>query len=259
MKTRKATIYNGRRFNVPQCIQRLDHLSTHGWQLRYGGTKMFSDGQDGAAVSLARATEELLDRIAKLPAPSLLQKQPNRTKTSDLPVGISGPIVRQRRGSTVRECYLGVSLPRFGAKRRHRNIYIGSERTYTTQRFEQALEKAITLRKNAEQVYRRDATMAKREEGKAMRAQQALRTPRLAREAGAKAPVRQSSAKSVAPQVRAKAVAREAGARAAAPKTGAKGVARKAGAKAVAPKAGAKKSAARNVKPATRAVRSARA
>jgi hypothetical protein len=165
MKTRDVVIFSGKRFKVPQGIQRIDHRATHGWQLRYGGTKLFSDGsQDGsgAAASLKLATEELFKRIAKLPAPSRLQSVPNENKTNDLPVGISGPVVRLRRGSTVRECNLLVSLPRFGAIPRRSTIYIGNENTYTTQRYERALERAIKLRDAAEKAYRQEATRSKR-------------------------------------------------------------------------------------------------
>jgi hypothetical protein len=181
MKTRKAIIYTGKTFDVPQCIQRIDHRATHGWQLRYGGTKMFSDGVDGAKVSLARATEELFVRIAKLPAPSLLQKLPNKTKTSDLPVGISGPIVRRRRGSKVRHASLSVSLPQVGAPTRCRSVYIGSENTYTVQRFERALEKAIQIRKRGEQAYKSDATRAKRASAERLKLKQSQRAARSSR------------------------------------------------------------------------------
>ena len=116
----------------------------------------------GAAASLKLATEELLKRIAKLPAPSRLQRAPNENKTTDLPVGISGPIVRLRPGSKVRECNLSVSLPRFGAVPRRSTIYIGNENTYTVQRYRQALARAIKLREEAERVYQLEATRAKR-------------------------------------------------------------------------------------------------
>ena len=165
MKTRDVVIFSGKRFKVPQGIQRIDHRATHGWQLRYGGTKLFSDGtQDGsgAAASLSLATDELLKRIAKLPAPSRLQRVPNENQTTDLPVGISGPIVRTRPGAKVSECNLLVSLPRFGAVPRRSTIYIGNENTYTVQRYEMALERAIRLRDEAEKLYRREATRAKR-------------------------------------------------------------------------------------------------
>ena len=165
MKIRDVVIFSGKRFKVPQGIQRIDHRATHGWQLRYGGTKLFSDGsQDGsgAATSLKLATEELFKRIAKLPAPSRLQRAPNENKTTDLPVGISGPVVRTRPGAKVSECNLLVSLPRFGAVPRRSTIYIGNENTYTQQRYERALVRAIKLREAAEKTYRAEATRAKR-------------------------------------------------------------------------------------------------
>ena len=66
LKFRKVTIFNGKVFKVPQCVQRIDVRSTHGWQLRYGGTKFFNDGSpdgSGAKASLAAATAELVKRI----------------------------------------------------------------------------------------------------------------------------------------------------------------------------------------------------
>lgn len=180
MKTRDVVIFTGKKFKVPQGIQRIDHRATHGWQLRYGGTKLYSDGTSdgsGAAASLKAATDELLKRIAKLPAPSRLQRDPSANKTTDLPVGISGPIVRLRPGAKVRECNLSVSLPRFGMLPRRSTIYIGNENTYTVQRFEQALVRAIKLREDAEQAYRRDATRAKRAEAQRMIEKQRGRRP----------------------------------------------------------------------------------
>ena len=165
MKVRDVVIFSGEQFAVPQGIQRIDHRATHGWQLRYGGTKLFSDHSSdgsGAAEALANATRELLSRIAKLPAPSKLQRQPNENKTTDLPVGISGPIVRLRSGAKVRDCSLSVNLPRFGDSPRRRSIYIGTENTYTVEKYEQALAKAILLREQAEAAYKRAATRAKR-------------------------------------------------------------------------------------------------
>lgn len=179
MKTRDVVIFSGKRFKVPQGIQRIDHRATHGWQLRYGGTKLYSDGtQDGsgAAASLKLATEELFKRIAKLPAPSKLQRTPNENKTTDLPVGISGPIVRLRPGAKVRECNLSVSLPRFGSIPRRSTIYIGNENTYTVQRYKEALARAIKLREEAEEAYQRDATRAKRAGAKELLEKQARRS-----------------------------------------------------------------------------------
>jgi len=179
MKTRDVVIFSGKRFKVPQGIQRIDHRATHGWQLRYGGTKLYSDGtQDGsgAAASLKLATEELFKRIAKLPAPSKLQRTPNENKTTDLPVGISGPIVRLRPGAKVRECNLSVSLPRFGSLPRRSTIYIGNENTYTVKRYKEALARAIKLREEAEEAYQRDATRAKRAGARELLEKQARRS-----------------------------------------------------------------------------------
>lgn len=173
MKTRELVIFSGEHFVVPQCIQRIDHQSTHGWQLRYGGTKLFSDhSQDGsgAAKALTEATKALLSRIAKLPAPSRLQRKPSGNKNNDLPVGISGPIVRQRESSRVRDCSFAVSLPRWGAKPSGRSVYIATENTYTVEKYQAALLKAVALREQAEEVYQRAATRAKRAEGRALQA-----------------------------------------------------------------------------------------
>ena len=174
MKTRDVVIFSGQRFAVPQCIQRIDHQSTHGWQLRYGGTKLFSDhSQDGsgAAAALAEATKALLSRIATMPAPSRLQRRPSGNKGSGLPVGISGPIVRQRASSRVRDCSFAVSLPRFGGAPRGRSVYIGTENTYTVEKYQAALAKAVALRESAEEAYQRAATRAKRAEAKVLKEQ----------------------------------------------------------------------------------------
>ncbi len=165
MKVRKITIFSGEQYEVPQGIQRIDHKATHGWQLRYGGTKLYSDHSpdgSGAAASLALATKELLKRIAVLPAPSLLQRGPSQSKSSLLPPGITGPVVRVRRGGNTRDCSLMVLIPRFGDKPRRRTIYIGTENTYTLARYQAALQRAIEMRRLAEEAYEEATTKAKR-------------------------------------------------------------------------------------------------
>ena len=171
MKTRQIVSFNGETHQVPQCIQRIDHRATHGWQLRYGGTRLFSDGADGPAAALQKATRELLKRIAVLPAPSTLQREPSQNKSSDLPVGISGPVVRQRAKSLVRDCSLSVLIPRFGQKPLRRSIYIGTENTYTLPRYQVALQRAIEMRAEAVKAFEKAATKAKRAEGRALRAE----------------------------------------------------------------------------------------
>ncbi|WIV98041.1 hypothetical protein [Kinneretia aquatilis] len=232
MKTRDVVIFSGQRFAVPQCIQRIDHQSTHGWQLRYGGTKLFSDhSQDGsgAAAALAEATKALLSRIATMPAPSRLQRRPSGNKGSGLPVGISGPIVRQRASSRVRDCSFAVSLPRFGGAPRGRSVYIGTENTYTVEKYQAALAKAVALRESAEEAYQRAATRAKRAEAKVLKEQ--LKSI-LAAAPAAKASKAKPAAKAAAKPVAVKA----------APKAAPKGVkaAAKPAAKTTAVKAAAK-------------------
>jgi hypothetical protein len=174
MKVRTITIFNGQTFEVPQGIQRIDHRATHGWQLRYGGTKLYSDHSNdgsGAAASLDKATKELFKRIATLPAPSLLQRGPSQNKASQLPAGITGPVVRVRHEGKTRDCSLSVLIPRFGDKPRRRTIYIGTENTYTIARYHAALARAIEMRAAAEEAYEKAATRAKRAEARAHKQQ----------------------------------------------------------------------------------------
>jgi hypothetical protein len=172
MKFRRVTIFSGHRFDVPQCIQRIDHRATHGWQLRYGGTKLYSDHSgdgSGAAAALALATRELLRRMSTLPAPTTLQHAPSANKKSGLPPGISGPIVRQRRGGRVRDCSFAVLLPRFGEPPTRRSIYIGTENTYSEDKYHAALDRALAMRQQAEERYRLAATRARRADARALR------------------------------------------------------------------------------------------
>ncbi len=172
MKTRPVAIFSGHQFSVPQGIQRIDTKSTHGWQVRYHGTKMFSDHTpdgSGAAAALGRAIRELIDRISRLPAPVTLQERPSANKASELPAGISGPIVRQR-GENVRTANFSVLVPRFGDKPRCRTVYIGNENTYTPERYQVALERAIEIRQEAEEAYEIAATDARRGDIRALKA-----------------------------------------------------------------------------------------
>ncbi|MDH4290020.1 MAG: hypothetical protein OEW27_00800 [Aquincola sp.] len=173
LRVRRVMIFNGETFLVPQCIQRIDSTSTHGWQVRYHGTKMFSDHTRdgrGAEAALAKATKELLARIAAHPAPVVLQRAPSSNKTSGLPAGISGPIVRVRPDRGTRTAALSVLLPQFNDKPRVRSVYIGSERTYTLQRFRAALAKAKALRAEAMAAYAQAATRARRAAARELKA-----------------------------------------------------------------------------------------
>jgi hypothetical protein len=173
MNLRDVSIFTGKKFAVPQHIQRIDSKSTHGWQVRYHGTKMFSDHSpdgSGAGQALVRAAGELVNRIASLPVPPTLRKQPSAGKTSKLPRGISGPVVRVRAGSAVRNCHFSVLLPKFGQAPSCSTVYIGSENTYTVAKYKVALAKAIALRQAAEAAYERAAAKAKRKAAAEMKA-----------------------------------------------------------------------------------------
>lgn len=205
MKFRDVVIFNGTHFEVPQGIQRIDTRATHGWQVRYGGTKLFSDHTSdgsGAQASFERAKQELAWRIAKMPAPTLLQKRPSDNKSSDLPVGISGPIVRQRAGTRVRSCSFSVLLPRYGQSPRCSSVYIGTENTYTVERYQAALVKAVAMRQAAELAYELATTKAKRAAAKSLTGGAPVRRPAKAavgKPAATKKPVtRQVAAKKAA-------------------------------------------------------------
>ena len=165
LKTRLVTIHTGARIRVPTHIQRIDTGSTHGWQVRYHEQTLFSDGRgagNGPLPALKRAINELHRRINRMPAPIGLRRDISPNKQNNLPLGISGPILRQRPGLSVPECNFSVSLPRFGGKAQHCSVYIANQNTYTQERYTRALAKAITLRQKAEAAYQDAATMAKR-------------------------------------------------------------------------------------------------
>jgi len=173
MVLREVEIFNGDRYRVPQCIQRIDHRATHGWQLRYGGTRLFSDHSNdgsGAEAALALATRELIRRIGTLDAPTTLQRAPSANKSSSLPPGISGPIVRGRAGGRARDCSLAVLLPRFGEPALRRSVYVATETTFTQAKLRAAVKKAMAMRDEAVEAYRRAATRARRADAREMRA-----------------------------------------------------------------------------------------
>lgn len=172
MKTRSVTIFSGHRFDVPQCIQLIDARGTRGWQVRYQGTKLFSDGTadgSGAEAALRRATKELLARIAQHPAPAGLRSKPSAGKASSLPVGISGPVLTGRTAGRSLAARLQVTLPRFGQQPKVASVHIGTKATYSEDRFTAALQRAIEMRSAAEQQYEADATKDRRNIAKQLR------------------------------------------------------------------------------------------
>lgn len=166
MKFRKSKIFTGKVFRVPQHVVRIDKLYTHGWQLRYGKSKFFADHSNdgsGAARALRLATEELKRRIATLPAPTRLKSESMSNKTSDLPLGISGPAARLRTGRKTPYYSFQVSMPIPGRRSTNKAVYIGTANTITKARIKAALAKAIALREAQVKKVKRASTKMKRE------------------------------------------------------------------------------------------------
>lgn len=165
MKYREVTIFTGAKFRVPEHIQRLDSKHTHGWQLRFGKWTMFSDHSNdgtGARTSLTAAKEELLKRIDKLHAPTGLRTTTLSSKTTDLPVGISGPVRSVKRGRRVAEFNFVISVPQAGGRSTSRKAYIGTENTISDERIMEALAVAVDIRKQAVRVFQDTKTRTKR-------------------------------------------------------------------------------------------------
>lgn len=76
MKFRDLVLPSGECFQVPQYLYRIDRGSTHGWQLRYEGSQLFSDHVSpckGPQDSLERALRELEARMSRFAKPTLLK------------------------------------------------------------------------------------------------------------------------------------------------------------------------------------------
>lgn len=160
MKFREVTLPDGQRFQVPQGIQRIDSSSTHGWQVRHKGTKLFSDGEThDPRQSLINAVSELQARMTAEPTFRTFNQTAATNKTSDLPSGISGPIVRKRPDRAL-SASLSVLLPRFGRKSEIRSVYIGTPNTYTKARYLSALEQCVVMRSDAVRQYEQEANNA---------------------------------------------------------------------------------------------------
>jgi hypothetical protein len=62
-----------------------------------------------------------------------------------------------------------VLLPVYGQKARRTTIYIGTEKTYTVERYEAALARAIAMRQAAELAYGLAATRDKRAQARELK------------------------------------------------------------------------------------------
>ena len=108
MKTRKVTIYSGKTFTVPQGIQRIDTTSTHGWQVRYAGTKLFSDhSNDGSGAKAIALTKISLGTASKTAWEDLGYDLDGKNSTAD-----STDLCKPASGAVPKNvCRLFLSLP----------------------------------------------------------------------------------------------------------------------------------------------------
>ena len=159
MEYRLVTLSNGKTVKVMRRIQRIDTKYTHGWQVRYKGTKFFSDGSEGHLVSLKNAEAELIKRIQDEPISDKIRSKSQSNKKTDLPVGISGPHLRNREGRA--PCAeFQVLVPIWKKVNRNIGVYIGTEKSWSQKRYDTALEKAIKIRTEAVQEYERQEKAA---------------------------------------------------------------------------------------------------
>ena len=146
---REVTVH-GSVFAVPQRIVRLDGAKVRGWQVRYLGTKLFSDGVAGPARSLAASVAELQRRYAIQPPPVSYKPRTcnRRDKGNEAPPGISGPIWYQKPSGLAFARY-NVVLAQSDRRKRVASVYIGNVNTYTVARDDAALEEAVRIRQEA--------------------------------------------------------------------------------------------------------------
>ncbi len=165
MPVRKHEIFTGKTFKVPTYIVRLDSKNTHGWQLRYGPSKLFSDHSSdgrGAAAALKLAKDELARRIEKLPAPTGLRTDTRDGKLNGMPLGISGPVTRNRPGRGTAQYYLQVTFPIFGGKPVNRSVYIATETTLSKEKYALAMAKALAMRASGVRKFKLATTKSQR-------------------------------------------------------------------------------------------------
>lgn len=161
---------------VPERVQRLSSASLKGWQLRWGAqssTQYFADSKFGGPVaSLLEACKALKAFLAGAPidrAAYLIPTVPQRNKTDKtLPVGVSGPVTRLRRGAVSfywNYAYPVLDVSTGKATFKRGNVYISSQNTYTSAKEKQALAKAVSNREVGINKYRTArATLDKRQQ-----------------------------------------------------------------------------------------------
>ncbi len=151
-------------FEVPQHVVRIDinepgKAGTHGWQVRYEGTLLFSDVKyKGNPEKSLKAAKAYLMEIYKGSAAAnrKLHRREIKSRKSILlgQRGVSLCWKSGRHNPEDRELYCQVSIAIPGVnKSRNMGIYIGNKNTVTDERLKSALKKGIAIRRYAEDCY----------------------------------------------------------------------------------------------------------
>ena len=147
-------------FYIPSHIQRIDiyepgRPGTHGWQVRtrLPTTKFFGDNTQGRRGPRASLKAALEFRKRWPPRPVLhLQKRSHNDKKNDLPVGITFAQAKKpdRHAIGLR---FQVSVPCFDKSNTCRSVFISTRKTFTKKKYQDALVKAIRIRKKVVKQY----------------------------------------------------------------------------------------------------------
>lgn len=150
--TRTVTVNNWGSFIVPRHIVRIDSScrtdksETHGWQVRYKGTKFFSDSlrhdrSRSPASALSLAIKLLASRYQGQSVPLRLTEQASKTEKTGAP-GVR--IVRRINRRDFEEVFVEVGHPTYGKS--PFRLYVGTANTATQDRLDAALQRARELR-----------------------------------------------------------------------------------------------------------------
>lgn len=150
--SRVVTVNNWGAFIVPRHIVRIDSpghsdkSGTHGWQVRYSGTKFFSDSllRDRCRTpvsALSLAIELLARRYQGQAVPLRLEEHGSKSEKTGVP-GVR--IVRRLNNRDFEEVYVEVGYPAYGKS--PFRLYVGTANTATQARLDAALERARELR-----------------------------------------------------------------------------------------------------------------
>lgn len=137
---------------VPRHIVRIDTKNTHGWQVRYRGvTKFFSDGIPravSAALASLEAAKRFLHGVYDGPHIARITTETSRKaiRTGIPGVRLVGTLRPNRR---VMEFYAEATP--FRSDDAAKRFYIGTERTLTAERLDEAIEKASKVRERMRQ------------------------------------------------------------------------------------------------------------